>query len=92
MLARARSNGGGWTPRPISERDEALAEVYGLPVDSAAKQGRLAAVARALDRGDLALASIGAVLLRLPDPPELTKDCRRAVRPNSPRNWPRKDC
>jgi hypothetical protein len=75
MLRRARSDDdGGWTPRPVSERDEALAEVYGLPVDSAAKQGRLAAVARALDRGDLTLASIGAVLLRFPDPPALTKD------------------
>ena len=75
MLRRARSNdGGGWDPRPVSERDEALAEVYGLPVDSAAKQGGLATVARALDRGDFALASIGAVLLRFPDPPALTKD------------------
>jgi len=75
MLGRTRSSdGGGWGPRPVCARDEALAEVYGLPVDSAAKQGRLAAVARALDRGDLALASIGAVLLRFPDPPALTKD------------------
>ena len=38
------------------------------------KQGGLEAVARALDRGNLALASIGAVLLRFPDPPALTKD------------------
>jgi len=75
MLGRARSNdGGGWTPRPVSECDEALTEVYGLPIDSAAKQGGLAVVARALDRSDLALASIGAVLLRFPDPPALTKD------------------
>ena len=74
-LRRAQSNdGGGWTPRSVAERDEALGEVYGLPIDSAAKQGRLAAVARALDCGDLALASIGAVLLRFPDPPALTKD------------------
>ncbi|MGA2493604.1 MAG: hypothetical protein ABSF67_11700 [Roseiarcus sp.] len=75
MLRRAQSNdGGGWTPRSVAERDEALGEVYGLPIDSAAKQGRLAAVARALDRGDLALASMGAVLLRFPDPPALSKD------------------
>jgi len=75
MLGRTRSNGAGsWTPRPIAERDVELAEVYGLPVDSAAREGRLAAVARAIDRGDLALASIGAVLLRFPDPPALTKD------------------
>jgi len=75
MLRRSQpSEGGAWMPRPIAERDEALAEVYGLPVDSAAKQGGLAAVARAVDRGDLALASIGAVLLRFPDPPALTKD------------------
>jgi hypothetical protein len=75
MLRRARSyDGGGWNPRPVSERDEALAEVYGLPVDSVGKQGGLEVVARALDRGNLALASIGAVLLRFPDPPALTKD------------------
>ena len=75
MLRRAHSNDGdAWTPRPVSERDDALAEVYGLPIGSAAKQDRLAAVARALDRGDLALALIGAVLLRFPDPPTLTKD------------------
>ena len=75
MLGRRQSSdGGGWSPRPVSERDEALAEVYGLPVDSAAKQGRLESVAKALDRGDLALASIGAILLRFPDPPALTKD------------------
>jgi hypothetical protein len=75
MLRCARSDDNdGWMPRPVSERDRALAEVYGLPVDSAVKQGRLAAVARALDRGDLALATIGAVLLRFPDPPALTKD------------------
>jgi hypothetical protein len=75
MLRRAHSDhDDAWTPRPVAERDEALAQVYGLPIDSATKQGRLEAVARALDRGDLALASIGAVLLRLPDPPALTKD------------------
>ena len=75
MLRRARSyDGGGWNLRPVSERDEALAEVYGLPVDSVGKQGGLEVVARALDRGNLALASIGAVLLRFPDPPALTKD------------------
>jgi hypothetical protein len=75
MLRRARSNdSGGWNPRPVSERDQALAEVYGLPVDSVGKQGGLEVVARALDRGNLALASIGAVLLRFPDPPALTKD------------------
>jgi hypothetical protein len=74
MLRRAHSdNDEVWAPRPIAERDEALAGVYGLPIDSAAKQGRLAAVARALDRADLALASISAVLLRFPDPPTLTK-------------------
>jgi hypothetical protein len=75
ILRRSQSSdGGGWSPLPVSERDETLTEVYGLPVDSAAKESRLAAVARALDRGDLALASIGAVLMRFPDPPSLAKD------------------
>ena len=59
--------------RPTDEIDRDLSEVYGLPVGVAAKRDRIEAVAGALDRGDLALAQIAALLLRIPDPPSLVK-------------------
>lgn len=74
LLRTSAQDGGGWALRPIGECDEALSGVYGLPVDSAPKRAGFATVARALDRGDLALAATAAVLLRFPDPPTLTKD------------------
>ena len=75
MLVRTRlEDGGAWAPRPLAECDEVLSGIYGLPIDSVAKRAGFATVARALDRGDLALASIASVLLRFPDPPALAKD------------------
>lgn len=75
MLDRSPRPGGGhaWTMRPLDEQNHALGARYGFPVDSAAKHGGLAGVARALERGDLALAQISALLLRFPDPPSLVK-------------------
>jgi hypothetical protein len=60
--------------RPSEELERDLGAGYGLPIDIAAKHGGLAGVARALERGDLALAKIAAVLLQFPDPPSLAKD------------------
>jgi hypothetical protein len=76
LLVRSPQPDGGaaLTPRPADELDHDLSDLYGLPVDSAAKRNGLAAVARGLESGDLARAQIAAVLLRLPDPPSLTKD------------------
>ncbi len=57
----------------MCELDDELTARYGLPISAAAKLGKLATIARALDRGDLALARIAAVLLQFPDPPPLEK-------------------
>jgi hypothetical protein len=65
---------GGWAARPLEEAEAELTALYGLPIDLAGKQGGLATVAGALDRGDAALAAIAAVLLGFPDPPGLAKD------------------
>ncbi len=75
LLRRQRGCGGRevWSVRPASELDGELTARYGLPIDVAAKAGGFATVARALDRGDLALAGIAAVLLQFPDPPPLEK-------------------
>jgi hypothetical protein len=58
-----------WRPRPTSELNRDLSKTYGLPIDSGAKVGGLSTIARALSRGDIALAQIATVLLRIPDPP-----------------------
>ncbi len=69
-----RPGGGGWAARPSDELERDLSACYGLPIDVAAKREGLAGVARALERGDVALAKIAALLLRFPDPPSLAKD------------------
>jgi len=76
MLLRSPRAGGGesWATRPIDELERDLGAGYGLPIDIAAKRDGLAGVARALERGDMALAKIAALLLRFPDPPSLAKD------------------
>ena len=80
LLRRQRSSGGreNWSVRPQCELEDELTALYGLPIDATAKGGRLACAARALDRGDLALAGIAAVLLQLPDPPQLEKGAATA--------------
>ena len=72
LLRRAAS--GGWESRPRGEAAAELTALYGLPIDLSGKQGGLATVAGALERGDAALAAIAAVLLGFPDPPGLAKD------------------
>jgi hypothetical protein len=75
LLRRRRDSYGreGWSIRSEDELNNELTARYGLPIEVAAKAGGLASVARALDRGDLALAGIAAVLLQFPDPPPLEK-------------------
>ncbi len=65
-----------WRMFAQTEPNEALSSCYGLPVDFAAKAGGLAAIARALNGGDLALAKIATLHLRLPHPPSLAKGIR----------------
>lgn len=64
---------GRWQPRPVSNLNRDLSERYGLPIDCNAKTGGLAAIARALNRGDILHAQIVALHLQFPDPPALTK-------------------
>ncbi|MGD0763157.1 MAG: AHH domain-containing protein [Roseiarcus sp.] len=74
LLRSSRPSGGdSWVVRPSDELERDLGASYGLPIDVAAKHGGLTGVARALERGDLALAKIAAVLLQFPDPPSLAK-------------------
>ncbi len=75
LLKREAGAGSGeiWVPRDGGELSAALSEAYGLPVDVAAKSGGLAAVARALNSGDVARAQIATVLLQLPEIPPLAK-------------------
>ena len=76
MLIRSTRPDGGhvWAMRPANEQNNDLSIRYGFPIDIAAKREGLARVAQALERGDVALAQISALLLRLPDPPTLAKD------------------
>lgn len=62
-----------WQPRPVSDLNRELSQCYGLPVDFARKIGGLAAVARALSRGDFAHAQIATLHLEIPEPHVLTK-------------------
>ena len=65
----ARDARGAWTRRDGSELNRELSMLYGLPLDCERKGRALDAVAAALTNGELARAQIGALLLRLPDPP-----------------------
>ena len=62
-----------WSVRPLADLDAELSARYGLTVDVSSKVAGVAVVARALDKGDIALAQIAALLLQFPDPPELAK-------------------
>jgi hypothetical protein len=62
-----------WTVRPEGELNAELSVCYGLPVDIASKSGGLVSVARALNQGNLALATVAALLLKFPDPPVAEK-------------------
>lgn len=62
-----------WRPRPWTGLNCDLGKAYSLPVDFGEKTGGLASVGRALDRGEIVLAQIAALLLQIPDPPALMK-------------------
>lgn len=74
LLECCGSNGfGQWRPRSVPDLSRDLSKRYGLPIELQTKIGGLAAVARALDRGDFLAAQIAALHLQLPDPPALAK-------------------
>ncbi len=60
---------GALTRRDEGDLDRELSKLYGFPLDVAHMRRRIDAVAAALGNGELARAQIGALLLRLPDPP-----------------------
>jgi hypothetical protein len=62
-----------WSVRARDELNDELSQRYGLPIEIDSKRTGLEGVARALQGGDLALAQIATLLLRLPDPPPLNK-------------------
>jgi len=78
LLERAAGPDGRsvWRSQPLADLDRDLGKAYGQPVAFAAKLGGLTSVARALDRGDFAHAQVAALLLRLPDPPEVAASRR----------------
>jgi len=72
LLERIEEGGGRyWRARPLAELDHDLSRSYGLPIEFWRKGSGLAAVARALNEGEVALAQMTALYLRLPDPPLL---------------------
>lgn len=60
------------TPRPIDDLSREFGMLYGVPIDMGGKQGGLSTVANALNRGNLALAKIASVQMRLPDLPRFS--------------------
>ena len=65
----SRDAKGAWARRDGDELNRELSKLYGLPLDCERKGRALDTVAAALTNGELARAQIGALLLRLPDPP-----------------------
>lgn len=63
---------GRLAPRPIDELSREFGMLYGVPIDMAAKQGSLSTIVDALNRGNLALAKIASVQMRLPDLPRFS--------------------
>ena len=81
-----------WHARSVADLNRDLSKRYGLPIDLSAKMPAVAAIARAFGRGDLVQAQIAALLLQIPDPPELSKTdpiFRRIDRAGAPvaREW-----
>jgi hypothetical protein len=67
-----------WRPRPMDELNRDLSNRYGVPVQFDAKLEALAAIARALDRGDLLHAHIATLHLQIPDPPPFANAAQSA--------------
>jgi nucleic acid/nucleotide deaminase of polymorphic system toxin len=66
------------TVRPVAELNGELTARYRLPIDASSKLRSLALVAKALNRGDLAMAAIVAVQMQFPNPPFLAKGTETA--------------
>jgi hypothetical protein len=62
-----------WHPRETQELSAELSRTFGLPVDATSKQGALNAIARALNKGEIAKAQLVTLHMEIPDPPPLAK-------------------
>jgi hypothetical protein len=80
LLKRADVGGASntWTVRPVAELNDELTARYRLPIDASSKLGALALIAKALSRGDLAMAAIATVQMQFPDPPSLAQGVESA--------------
>ena len=67
-----RAGKGHLTPRSADDLSHEFGMLYGAPVNMAGKWSGLSTIANALNRGDLALAKIASVQMRLPDLPHFS--------------------
>ncbi len=77
-LLERTSDVAAWRPRPLAHLNRTLSQVYELEIDVLAKLNGIAAVAKALERNDIAHAQLITLFLRIPDPPTLSKASGRA--------------
>jgi hypothetical protein len=74
VLSRTRGNGRDeWRVRDCDDLSKEMSAQYGLPVGMSSKRGGLRAIANALNEGDMARAQVATLLLRIPNPPSLSK-------------------
>ena len=74
VLVRTRRNGRDeWRPRDCDDLSKKMSALYGLPIDMSSKSGGLRAIANAFNDGDMARAQVATLLLRIPNPPSLSK-------------------
>jgi hypothetical protein len=74
MLVRSRRHGRDeWRPRDCDDLSKEMSALYRLPIDMSSKRGGLRAIANAFNDGDMARAQVATLLLRVPNPPTLSK-------------------
>jgi hypothetical protein len=79
LLKRLDANA-GFKPRAIEAINGELSRRYGAPIDAGSKLKGVEFVGSCLGRGELPLAQIGALMLRLPDPPLAIPKCGEEAR------------
>ena len=74
---RGQNGSGQWQPRRRADLNLDLSKRYGLPLEFSAKIAGLAAIARALDRGDISMRRSRRCICRFP----IRLHCRKNHRP-----------
>jgi len=77
----------GFRPQPKAEIDRVLTQAYGTSFDSTPLSGGFAAVAKALNAGDMTRAIIASLHLRLPRVPADGANRLAKYIPDEPRDW-----